>query len=201
VLAPAADGHRGEASPGTAPRTPLRPNACPWDRLGGPEPSADDLGHLDAVELRQAATMARSWHRPAGPLPSAHLRRRYPDVLGHLHLRQRHRMTQIAKRFRCHPADVTAYQAAYACALHAPRSTLPPMREGGRASAVSIPPGGSPPTLRSEPRRQSLDLCVTCQTADAIFEGECFDCALDRLTRAAGARVCRIARTRARGNA
>ena len=56
------------------------------------------------------------------------------------------------------------------------------MREGGRASAVSIPSGGSPPTLRSEPRRQSLGLCVTCQTADAIFEGECFDCALDRLT-------------------
>lgn len=63
------------------------------------------------------------------------------------------------------------------------------MREGGRASAASIPLGGSPPTLRSERRRQSLGLCATCQTADVIFERECFDCALSRLARLLGGTV------------
>ena len=59
------------------------------------------------------------------------------------------------------------------------------MRESGPAPAVSVTSGGPPPTLRSEPRRQPhYGLCVTCLTADAIFEGECFYCALDRLTAA-----------------
>jgi hypothetical protein len=40
-----------------------------------------------------------------------------------------------------------------------------------------------PAASRVMPCRQShYGLCVMCLAADAIFEGECFYCALDRLT-------------------